>query len=100
MDITPNHYDYEAITVNTATGFTAAKLAPQGLAGRMVEWAMLTVETDQIRYRIDGGVPSSSVGHLMNVGDPLVLVGVVAIQNFQAIKVTNNATIQVTYGWR
>ena len=100
MDKAVSRIDYESITVNTAVGFTAAKIvrAISG-TGRQADFALVTVETDQIRYRLDGVAPTSSEGHLVSTGSSFELNGALMIQNFLAIKVTNNATIKCTYGW-
>jgi hypothetical protein len=100
MDRAFSRTDYESITVNTAIGFTAAKIsrAISG-SGRQADYVMVTVETDQIRYRLDGVAPTSSEGHLVAAGDGFEINGALFISNFLAIKVTNNATIRCTYGW-
>jgi hypothetical protein len=88
-------FAYEAITVNTATGLTKATW---NVSGAKDVSAMLTLETDQIRYTLDGTtVPTNAVGHLMNPTDSLILENSVALNNFKAIKVTNNASLKVTY---
>jgi hypothetical protein len=90
-------YANEMITVNGATGFTAANLTkPVGLYGRGVRRIVCTVETDEIRFRCDGSDPTSSVGHLMSVGDVFTVDGSDA-ETFKAIKVTNNAKLAVSY---
>lgn len=88
----------EAITVNTATGFTAAKILPAtgAFAGRYADAVLLTVETDQIRYRFSG-TPTSTVGHLVEVGDMIFIEGADAVSMFLMIKVTNNASVYATY---
>lgn len=56
-------YEYEDITVSTsAVGFTAAKIQPSGapVGAGLVD---ISVETDNVRLRLDGGVPTSTVGH-------------------------------------
>ena len=100
MDRTVSRTDYESITVNGAVGFTTAKIVlPISGSGRQADFAMVTVETDQIRYRLDGVAPTSSEGHLASVGDSFSINSALLISQFLAIKVTNNATIKCTYGW-
>lgn len=94
--------DYEAITVSsTALGFTATKLLQTDAAFsgfKQARKAFLTLETDQIRFTLDGATtPTSTVGHLLAVGDTLVLNGVEELQRFKAIRVTNDASLKVTY---
>jgi hypothetical protein len=97
-------FAFEKLTVNGSTPLTASvyNTADTGNNGNQVsrryaEFATISVETDQIRYRLDGTAPDSTTGHLLNVNDVLFLQSALEIQNFKAIKVTNNATIQVSY---
>lgn len=86
--------DYESITVsNTAIGVTAAKIPNHN-------YAFVTVETDQIRFRVDGTDPTASEGHLFEAGDTFELMGGRAIINFKAIRVTTDATLRVSLGYR
>ena len=64
-------YTYETVTVaDTAIGFTAATLASsRPITGRDCKKVLVTVETAQIRFRVDGGTPTSAVGHILDVGD-------------------------------
>lgn len=51
--------------------------------------AILTLETAQIRYRYDnGGDPQAGVGtgHIMDVGDKIVIEGHSNVRNFKAIR--------------
>jgi len=89
-------FAFEQITVNGAVGFTSATFNPSNTGGP-AQRAVVTVETDQVRYTIDGTTPTSTVGHLLAVGDVLVLEGRKNLSNAKFIKVTNNATISCTY---
>lgn len=86
---------YEEITVtNAVIGFTAAFLttAPQP------KGAVLTLETAAIRWRVDGGNPTGAVGHLMAVGDSIVLHGANNMSYFRAFRGTGvNGSLRVTY---
>ena len=88
-------FGYESISVaGTATGFTAAtRINSRNEAATR---ALVTVETAQIRYRVDGTDPTSSEGHLLYVGDILILTGD-EIRTFSAIRVSSSATIKCTY---
>lgn len=59
--------------------------------------AMLSVEGDSIRYRVDGGNPTTTVGFLVNNGDIVELEGFNDIKFFKAIRVTTDATVSVDY---
>src|SRR3990167_5787266 len=88
-------YDFETITVaDTAIGLTAAKLNSTPKPKKVI----ITVETAQFRYRIDGTDPTASVGHLVNPMDAIVLEGYSQLNNFKAIrKGATSASISVTY---
>lgn len=88
-------FAFETITVNTAVGFTEATMAPDGQ--RRADMAIVTCETDAVRYRSDGPDPSSTVGHSLAAGASLIVYGEQAVKKIRFIKVTNNATLQVTY---
>ena len=91
---------YEAITVAaTAIGFTATKILPTSgdWSGVKCEEAFCTLETDSVRWTVDGTTPTASVGHLMVAGESLTLESRSDITNFRAIKVTNDASLKVTY---
>lgn len=60
--------------------------------------AILTIENAQLRYRMDGENPTSSVGHILNVMDTLTIIGNQNMLNFRAIRTgTNNSKISVSY---
>lgn len=88
-------FAYEAITVSSAAiGLT---LSTWNVNAREHS-ALLALESNQIRYTLDGSTtPTSSVGHLMNIGDSLILENSDALKNFKAIRVSGDASLKVTY---
>lgn len=59
--------EFQVITIaDTAIGFSAIS------AGAIVK-AFCTLETGQIRFRFDGENPTSTVGHVMDIGQYLIL---------------------------
>jgi hypothetical protein len=97
---------FDTLTVDATAGgigLTEAKYHPLGDEGsdrlaRSVARVVITVEAASIRYTYDGTTVTASVGHLLNSGDVLVLVGEDAIKNFRAIRTTGTSgTIQCTY---
>lgn len=81
----------ETIAVSsTAVGVTAA-------TARNAQKMVVTTEDAQIRFRYSGSNPTSSVGHLLEVGDVVVICGPQNIINFRAIRVSGDAEIFVTY---
>ena len=91
-------YAHEAITVaDTAIGFTAAKLKDTKVLDKGVSRVVCTVETAQIRFTVDGTTPTSSVGHIANVGDVIEVDGVDA-PKFLAIRSGGSSgAIMATY---
>ena len=90
-------YAQESITVaDTAIGFTVATVLSTDPA--TPEQAVFVIETAQIRYRLDGGDPTTSVGLLGNVGDVVTVTGSHDVKNFRAIRTgATSATIQPHY---
>ncbi|MEA2066229.1 MAG: hypothetical protein U9O65_03910 [Thermotogota bacterium] len=90
---------YEVITVNTAVGFTSTEIRPTSgfFKGMTCQAVFCTLETDDIRFTLDGTTPSSTVGHLLKSGESLTIANANDIANFKCIKVTTNASLKVTY---
>jgi hypothetical protein len=93
--------DYEEVTAGVSVvGFSTAKIKPTtGPYARMsARAALVSSENGDIRFRIDGGQPSASLGHYFTNGDTLVLTGTQAIQQFRAIRCGDtNGVLKVTY---
>jgi hypothetical protein len=83
---------YESVTVaDSAVGLTA------GTYGDATK-AEMTLETAQIRVRKDGTNPTSSEGHLVEVGDTIDLNSAADIANFKAIRTgATSGVLKVTY---
>lgn len=100
-----NAYDYEDITADaTNKGFTAAKIEPATTVAEKdlgkAKLIRISIEGDQARFREDPNATSglsSSVGHLLNVGDYYYLSNLQQMKNFRITRVTTNATVRVTY---
>lgn len=58
---------------------------------------LIQAETDMIRFRLDGGDPDGTNGQILMVADNLELTNRQMISNFRAIKVTNDAVLQIFY---
>ena len=82
--------DFETITVSTvAIGLTAAKI---GVG------FFLTVEGADIRYRLDGTAPTSSVGHLALDGTTIQVINSNTAANLLMIRDgAVDATVSVTH---
>lgn len=99
-------FAFEAITVSNASiGVTAATAFPRLVTGSNgmnsldhgAEEAFFTVETDQVRYTLDGTVPTAAIGHRLNPDDTLWLVGRDMIRKVRFIRVTTDAALKATY---
>lgn len=101
---------FEKLTIsNTAVSLTALVYEPAGAAHNELDTAhqaIITVETANIRYRLDGVAPTdpgeavreADYGLLMRVGDILTLESKTEIRKFRAIRATaSDATINVQY---
>jgi len=85
-------FDYESVTVeDSAIGLTSATYLD---ATR----AEMTLETAQIRYRVDGTNPTSSEGHPVYVSDVIILDSAAQIAGFKAIRTgATSGVLKVTY---
>jgi hypothetical protein len=91
-------YDFETITVSSvAIGFTSSKVSSTGVPSAKA--AIITIETNPLRYRYDGTAPTTTVGHLRAATDtPLVVWGINNIRNFKMIRQGGaDASVSVTY---
>jgi hypothetical protein len=93
--------DYEEVTAGVSVvSFSTAKIKPTtGPYARMsARAALVSSENGDLRFRIDGGLPSLSSGHYLTSGDTLVLTGTQAIQQFRGIRCGDtNGVLRVTY---
>lgn len=88
---------YEDITVSsTALGFTTGTAFPDGKTAR-ADLAVVTCETDAVRYRLDGVAPTATVGHKLAADGSLTIYGERNLKAAQFIRVTLDATLRVTY---
>lgn len=92
-------YNKETLTVGaTAVPFTSSVYT----SGGSPSLAVVTLETDSIRYWDTGATPTSSVGHLITLPSGISSVsfsvcGGDSVRAFKAIRVTNSASLTVSY---
>jgi hypothetical protein len=93
--------DYEVLTVGTAVGklsTTKIKPATGPFARMMARAAMISSEDGDLRFRLDGGLPTADNGHYLVAGDSLVMSGYQSLLKFQAIRTGDtDSTLRVTY---
>ena len=91
-EATPQWNAFASITVST----TVVNLAGNRYGHNR---AKITVETNPIRFSVDGSIPTASLGHLLSDGDILDLDSTQEIQEFRAIRQgAADATLMVTFG--
>ena len=90
-------FAYEDVTVATVSiGFTEATYSPAtfGKAHR----AYCTVETAQIRFTYNGTAPTTTLGHIAEVGDVIDISGTDNVAAFRAIRTgATSGTLRVTF---
>ena len=90
---------FEKIAVSSsAIGITSTLVTVNeagGLKKRAVS-ALISVETNSIRLRIDGTDPDASTGHLLAAGDYITIQGESNISRLKMIRASADAVVQVT----
>lgn len=90
---------YESLSAtDTALGLTQSVY--MNVAGDYpVVGAIITVEGNSIRVKLDGSDPSTTDGHLFDIGSVLRIEGLPNLSNFKFISSdgTTTATIRVSY---
>lgn len=89
----PDFDAFESVTVSTnSTALTTATLND-------AQFALITVETAAVRFRIDGTAPTASVGHVLEPGDILELDRNSQLAEIRFIRRDGvDATLRVSYG--
>ena len=82
------YLSFEQVTVAaTAVGITATVLQPNGGGSSpQANVGTCRVETAQVRYRVDGALPTATVGTLAEIGDTIALDGADILRLFKAIR--------------
>ena len=90
---------FETLTISsTAIGLTP-NIYSKNNGLEMCNKATILVEDANIRYRVDGGNPTSTLGLLANNGDVISLIGRSELKLFRAIReAAADATITCDYG--
>jgi hypothetical protein len=96
---------YKHIFINELTPFAYEKLsvATDAVSALNTDYTataigcFITIETNNIRYRIDGGNPDADDGHLVYAAQNMWFENSAAVRNFRAIASGGAATLIVTY---
>jgi hypothetical protein len=101
-------FDGETLTVSNSSKTLTSSVYNPTITGvpsfnSRADYAVVTVETDAIRWwpctgaLCTVGAPTSTTGHLVPLGGSFTVWGFGNIQNLRMIRVTTDATIQVSY---
>ena len=86
---------------NAARAFSTGNVVPEsGDSKTHALRVIVTCDTGQLRFRYDGAVPTAAIGHLLEIGDVLVIEGALNIQSFQAIRTGGTSGTLVVTGER
>lgn len=92
------NFDTQAFETLTITGAAGGVALTSGTYGTR-RYAVITVDTADIRFTVDGTPPTATVGHLLSPDDTLTLRSNEDIVAFRAIRTGSvSAVIQVSYG--
>lgn len=92
--------DLQTLTVSSsAVGLDSSKLWPNGVWRYQgaINDVLITVSDNDIRFRIDGPDPTSSVGHKIKADDGMALSRVESLTKLKMIAVSGDATVTITY---
>jgi hypothetical protein len=87
----------QAVTTLDADIYKDTSNAAGAAARQPAMEAVISVENASMRFRTDGGNPSSTDGHLVAANTFITVTGLTAIANFKAYTPSGTATVQVTY---
>lgn len=91
-------YGFETLSVADSIQVLTPALYKDSATSGGALAAFISLETGSIRYRYDSGNPSSTVGHLLQPGGTLVLLGQNQMSQFKCIRSgSTSGTISVTY---
>jgi hypothetical protein len=86
----------ESLTVGASvSGLTLSVFDPGEISE--ADRADFTVKVDAISWRVTGLDPSATVGHLQAAGSHFTIYGNANLKRLKMIRVTGDATVQVTY---
>jgi hypothetical protein len=85
---------FETLSPTGSTGITSTLEKPTSgvYNGKIATAIIVTVEDFPIRFRLDGTAPSSTVGHKLDPGQSMTIVGGVNLINFLCIDTAAGAS--------
>lgn len=86
---------FEILNPTTATGISPSIQVSSG--GLQAKQALITVENQPVRMRIDGTAPTATVGHIIGAGGSYVINGHQNIRNSMFINTgSGESTVNIT----
>ena len=90
---------FEKLTVSNVSKALSAEIYSKNSGLECCNKATLLVEDANIRYRVDGGDPTATLGLLANSGDVISLIGRSELKLFRAIRTAlTDASLSCDYG--
>jgi hypothetical protein len=83
-----------SVTTGTAVGVTVGTAFP---GNAQATYGLFSVETNNVRWRVDGGNPDATDGHLIETAQYFEIHGAENIRNLRMIGSGGTATVQCTY---
>lgn len=92
---TVSFFAYEAVTVDNTSG---GKALTEATYTSYAKLAVCTLETAEVRYKIDGSAPTTTVGHPLEPLQSIILYGD-QINKFRAIRTgSTSGSLKCSYG--
>lgn len=84
----------EALAPTSAMGVTSTLLVPSSgrFKGVAASELFITVETNPIRFTMNGTNPTSTTGHKLGVGESVIITGVEDVKRFRCIDTAAGAS--------
>lgn len=97
--LTPVASMSEKLTVNDSVDvLTASKYQDTAGQGRPASAAIISVDSQPIRFTLDGTTPDATTGHGANADDVIILSSIAQIKALKMLREGgSDATVQVTY---
>ena len=88
----------DSLTIDDTTGGIGFTTASITVGKHQSTKVVATAETAQMRFTIDGTAPTSTAGHLLEIGDVLTVEGPSDVLNFKAIRTgSTSGALYCTY---
>lgn len=89
-----NATGHEALAPTSVTGITTTLITPTSGSFKDIRAvaALITVETNPMRFMIHGSNPSATTGHKMDAGQSYVIMGEQNVANFRCIDTATGAS--------